>query len=41
MLWRGLAGSIEPLWQRMTAVRARWRRICWDLADNVPRVWHT
>jgi urease accessory protein len=41
VLWRGLAVSIEPLWQRMTTVRARWRRVCWGLADNVPRVWHT
>jgi urease accessory protein len=41
VLWRGLAESIEPLWQRVTALRARWRSVCWGLADDAPRVWHT
>jgi urease accessory protein len=41
VLWRGLADSIEPLWQRLTVMRARWRQVCWGLTDNVPRVWHT
>jgi urease accessory protein len=41
VLWRGLADSIEPLWQRVTTLRARWRSLCWNLSDTVPRVWHT
>ncbi len=41
VLWRGLADAIEPLWQRLVAVRARWRGLCWNLPDTAPRVWHT
>jgi urease accessory protein len=41
VLWRGLSHSIEPLWQRVSTLRARWRRMCWGLTDTVPRVWHT
>ena len=41
VLWRALGDSIEPLWARATALRARWRRLCWNLDAAPPRVWAT
>jgi urease accessory protein len=41
VLWRALGHSIEPLWARAVALRARWRRQAWALDDTPPRVWHT
>lgn len=41
VLWRALDDAVEPLWQRAISVRARWRKLCWGLADAPPRVWQT
>jgi urease accessory protein len=41
VLWRALGDAVEPVWQRATAVRARWREQLWRLAPAPPRVWTT
>ena len=39
LVLRALAGSVEPAMLLMTAVRAAWRQIAWELQPNPPRVW--
>ena len=41
LLWRALGDSIEPLWARLVTLRARWRRLCWQLDEVAPRIWST
>lgn len=41
VLWRAVGDAIEPLWERAIRLRARWRRLCWDLEAAPPRVWST
>jgi urease accessory protein len=41
VVWRTLGDAMEPLWARLIALRARWRRLCWDLDAHAPRVWST
>lgn len=38
---RALGPRVEPLMQRLAAVRAGWRQAAWDLAPCAPRVWRT
>ncbi|WP_353091475.1 urease accessory protein UreD [Methylibium sp.] len=38
---RMLGARVEPLMQRLRAVRGRWRRLAWDCAGAEPRVWRT
>jgi urease accessory protein len=41
VVWRALGDAVEPLWARAIQIRARWRRLCWQLDDAPPRVWST
>jgi urease accessory protein len=41
VVWRALGDAVEPLWARVAAVRAAWRRVAWGLDANEPRVWRT
>ena len=38
---RALAGRIEPLWETLRSIRARWRTMLWDIAPDSPRIWAT
>jgi urease accessory protein len=38
---RALAMRVEPVMALLSDVRARWRRLAWDLAAHPPRVWQT
>jgi urease accessory protein len=38
---RALATRVEPAMALLCDVRARWRRLAWNLAANPPRVWQT
>jgi hypothetical protein len=38
---RAVAHRIEPLMTLAQAVRARWRKLAWQLDDVRPRVWRT
>ncbi len=41
VVWRGLAHRVEPLMQRLTALRSAWRQAAWGMAANPPRIWQT
>jgi len=41
VLLRALAHRVEPLFGWFSAVRARWRRLAWQMDPVAPRVWRT
>ncbi|MDH4060487.1 MAG: urease accessory protein UreD [Aquincola sp.] len=41
VVWRTLGDAMESTWARLVGLRARWRRLCWDLDEHAPRVWST
>jgi urease accessory protein len=38
---RVLGERVEPVMALLVRVRAAWRRLAWQLADNPPRIWRT
>jgi urease accessory protein len=41
VILRAVAHRIEPLMTLAQSVRARWRKLAWQLDDVRPRVWRT